>query len=97
MSNTVRLAEQIATAVTAKLNITDRYMVAVRRHAEPCPMPWIEIALCLKGKPPETHEFCVSLPEYHYDCKDKEERSAIAQYVYKTISMMIGKLDPKGK
>ena len=72
-------------------------MVAVRRYADPCPMPWIEISFCRIGRDPVTNEHCICLPESHYKCETKEQRSNIAQYIYKSIAMMVGKLEPKDK
>jgi len=91
----LKLAQNIATVVFAKLKLTDQYTVAVRRHAEPVVMPWLEIAFCKVGKPPETHEFCISLPEVHYMVDTREEKSSLATYVYKTVGHMLGKLEQK--
>lgn len=89
------LAQNIATAVFTKLKLTTEYRISVRRHAEPAAMPWIEIAFGKLNKPAETHEHCVSLPEFHYICETQEQRSDTATYIYKVIAMMTGKLEPK--
>ncbi len=89
--NALSLCQNIATVVFVKLALTDQYTVVVRRHAEPVAMPWLEIAFRRIGKPVETHEFCVSLPEMHYTLETKEEKSELATYVYKSIKTMLGK------
>lgn len=91
----MELARQMATAIFTKLQLQGKYMVSVRRHAEPVAMPWIELAWCQNGKDPTTHEFCISLPEAHYMVETREEKSALATYLFKLVATMVGKLAPK--
>jgi hypothetical protein len=91
----LQLCQKMASAIFQKLKLTDQYTVAVRRHGEPVAMPWLEIAFHRTGKPVETHEYCVSLPEVHYMVKTREEANDLATYLYKCVGIMLGKLEPK--
>lgn len=96
-SPTTELARKIAGAVIGKLGLASKYTVAVRRRGMgEAAAPWIEIAMCKIGKPVETHESSIALMESHYVCSTKEERTALATYLYKQMALMAGKVEPKG-
>lgn len=94
MDAALDLAQKIATAIATKLKIDSTHIIAVRRRGEG-PLPWIEIAILKQGKPPETHESSVALPESHFLCDTKEERTTLATYLFKQVALMANKVEPK--
>lgn len=90
-----KLAQMIATACITKLKLESKYFTSIRWYGAPCPMPFIEIGVTPNGKPVETHEFSVCLPAMHYLCETKEERSDLANYIFKQIQLGVGKWEAK--
>jgi hypothetical protein len=85
----------IASACIDKLGLTKGYRTNVRYYKAPCPMPWIEIGVTPLNKDITTHEFSVCLPFQSFVCDTKDERSALAQYIFRIIQLGVQKWENK--
>lgn len=95
LENIKKFAATIATACIAKLKLDKGYYTTIRVYGAPCPMHFVEIGVTPNVKPVETHEFSVIMPASVFLCATKEERSALANHIFKNIQLGVGKWEAK--
>ena len=95
LENIKKFAATIATACIAKLKLDKGYFTTIRVYGAPCPMHFVEIGVTPNVKPVETHEFSVIMPASAFLAPTKEERSALAQHIFKNIALGVAKWEAK--
>lgn len=88
-------AATIAAACIAKLKLEKGYYTTIRVYGHPCPMHFVEIGVTPNMKPVDTHEFSVIMPASAFLCATKDERSALANHIFKNIQLGVGKWEAK--